>query len=139
MKECTAAVMADPAFWSGLDSMLNARQWNRLEEWSRLGRLAFVTHRSGSHSYDIREVTCRWLRRHGIREPVVCTTDELKSKTVSRLGIEVFVDDNYENCQDVAEQTDALVLMPHRCYNANFSHPKVTRIIAFEEIFSMSL
>lgn len=136
VNECTAEVMADPSFWSGLDSLLSTQQWARLEAWSRQGQLAFVTHRSGSGSYDIHEITHRWLQHHGIQQPVLHTTAELKSKTVSQLGIEVFVDDNYENCQDVAERTDAVVLMPHRCYNSSFSHPKVRRIMGFDEIFT---
>ena len=52
------------------------------------------------------------------------------------IGIQFFVDDRYENCQDVAEKTDAMVLMPHRPYNRSFNHPAVTRIHKFSEVFS---
>jgi hypothetical protein len=46
------------------------------------------------------------------------------------------VDDRYENCQEVAEMTEAVVLMPHRPYNESFTHPGVKKIRDFNEVFS---
>jgi uncharacterized HAD superfamily protein len=62
-------------------------------------------------------------------------TQEKKSLLVQKLNIELFVDDRHENCEDVATQTDAVVLMPHRPYNQAFNHPKVRRIHELDELF----
>jgi uncharacterized HAD superfamily protein len=98
--------------------------------------VVFITHRWVRDSYDINQVTCEWLRRHGIDNPVVYFTQELKSQLVRQMNIELFVDDRHENCEDVATQTEAVVLMPHRPYNQYFAHPKVQRIQDLNELFA---
>lgn len=135
IETCSDLVKRDPDFWSQLDSLLSEEQWARLEDVNRQERLAFITHRSGHESFDIHGVTVQWLRRHGITEPKVHMAQETKSVFVEELKIELFVDDNYEVCRDVAEQTAATVLMPHHHYNRRFSHPRVQRIMQFNEIF----
>jgi len=67
---------------------------------------------------------------------VIHFTKESKAELVEELEIRLFMDDRYENCQDVAEKTEAMVLMPHRPYNRSFNHPAVKRIHNFSELFS---
>lgn len=136
VEACADAVKRDPRFWTGLDSLLSREQWRRLEALNRRKRLSFITHRSGGEGCDIRAVTAEWLQRHGITEPAVFFTDEPKSGFVEELGVALFVDDNYENCREVAEQTGARVMMPHHPYNRAFSHPRVRRITHFDEVFA---
>ena len=136
VKDCSDAVRRDPGFWDGLDSLLSPEQWRRLERLSRRGQLSFITHRTGHESWDIRAVTSGWCRRHGVTNPDVHLVEREKSAVVEKLGLALFVDDNYENCQDVAEHTEARVLMPHHPYNRYFSHPGVTRIMQFNEVFT---
>ena len=136
VEACADAVRRDPVFWTGLDSLLDREQWRRLEELSRRGQLSFITHRTGHESWDIHAVTTQWFRRHGITTPDVHLVENEKSALVEKLGVALFVDDNYENCQDVAEQTNARVLMPHHPYNRWFTHPGVTRIMHFDEVFT---
>jgi len=121
-------VSYDPAFWRGLSSLISDEDWHRLEALSGQGKLVFVTHRYERETYSIPQVSCDWLRRHGISRPVVYFTQSAKSALVDKLGVKLFVDDRHENCQDVAENTEATVLMPHRSYNQSFEHPRVTRI-----------
>ena len=136
VRECADAVRRDPGFWDGLDSLLSAEQWQRLERLSQSRQLSFITHRTGHESWDIHAVTSGWFRRHGITSPDVHLVEKEKSAVVEKLGVRLFVDDNYENCQDVAERTEARVLMPHHPYNRSFSHPGVTRIMHFNEVFT---
>lgn len=135
VRTCADAIKRDPDFWSRLDSLLSQAQWTQLEELNRQERLTFITHRSGHESYDIHGVTVEWLQRHGITEPKVHMAPENKSVFVEELKVALFVDDNYEVCRDVAERTAARVLMPHHHYNRRFSHPRVQRIMQFNEIF----
>jgi len=133
---CMVEVSYDPAFWDGLAPLASERQWYALEELSRQERLVFITHRYERESYSIHNTTCTWLRRHGIKDPVVYFTQDHKSSLVRDLKLQVFVDDRHENCRDVAENTSALVMMPDRCYNSSFEHPKVQRIRDLEDLFA---
>ena len=128
IRECILEVSDTPRFWRDLSPLLDLEQWKLLDALSREERLVFVTHRYEREHYSIHDVTCEWLRRHGISRPVVYFTQDPKSKLVERLGAKLFVDDRYENCRDVADNTDATVLMPHRPYNRTCEHPRVTMI-----------
>jgi uncharacterized HAD superfamily protein len=133
--KCMEEISYDPAFWRRLTPLLSPQEWEALDRLSRQEELVFVTHRYERNTYSIHEVTCDWLKQHGVSRPVVHFTQECKSDLIRQLGVTVFVDDRHENCAAIAEKTDALVLMPHRLYNQAFSHPRVKRINRFTELF----
>jgi len=135
ISECMEKVSYNPGFWQELASLPSPAEWKTLDRYSRERRLIFLTHRWERETYDINQVTCDWLRRNGVSDPVVYFTQEKKSRFVQKLNITLFVDDRQENCQDVAENTAAVVLMPHRPYNQTFSHPRVQRIQDLNELF----
>jgi uncharacterized HAD superfamily protein len=133
--DCMVDASYDPEFWRVLAPLPSQNQWQSLNQLSHDHLLVFITHRWVRDSYDINDVTCEWLRRHGIDNPVVHFTQEKKSELVNQLAVESFVDDRHENCEDVATQTRAIVLMPHRPYNQCFDHPKVRRIQDLTDMF----
>ena len=132
---CMEEVSYDPAFWLELSPLLSEREWQALDDLSRKGRLVFITHRYVRDTYSIHEVTKEWLERQGITDPAVHVTQESKADLVAELGVGLFADDRHENCREVAERTQATVVMPHRLYNESFSHPRVKRIHSFDELF----
>jgi uncharacterized HAD superfamily protein len=134
--QCMEEVSFDPAFWTALEPLLSPEQWRALERVSCEHDLCFITHRWVRDNYDIHQVTCDWLRGHGVSHPRVHFTQENKSEPVRRLNVAVFVDDRHENCEDVATRTDAVVFMPHRPYNCAFHHPRVQRIQELDEVFA---
>lgn len=134
--DCFEKVSYDPSFWQALSPLIAPGVWHKLDGLSQENRLLFITHRYVRDTYDIHGVTCDWLRLHGISKPVVHFTKQSKAPLVESLGIQFFMDDRYENCRDVAEQTRATVLMPNRPYNKSFEHPSVKRIQSFDELFA---
>jgi 5' nucleotidase, deoxy (Pyrimidine), cytosolic type C protein (NT5C) len=135
ISECLASVSYDPNFWEALVPLASERQWAALDRLSRKQKLVFVTHRYEQKGYDIGQVTRDWLRKHGVSDPIVYFTQQHKSELIGKLKVELFVDDRHENCRDVAENTGAVVLMPHRSYNQSFNHPRVKRIQDLDELF----
>ncbi len=134
VEECLMAVSQDRDFWHQITPLLAPSEWEALDDLSRRDELVFITHRYQRETYDINQVTCDWLRKHGVSKPVVHFTQQYKSEVVERLGVKLFVDDRQENCLDVAEKTQATVIMPHRHYNQSFIHPRVKRIRNFNEL-----
>lgn len=133
--ECMETASYDPEFWRAMTPLLSSNQWQALDRISQEHDVVFITHRWVRDTYDIHQITCDWLRRHGLTRPIVYFTQEKKSALIKQLGIKVFVDDRHENCEDVAIETDAVVFMPHRPYNQAFSHPKVRRIHELDELW----
>jgi uncharacterized HAD superfamily protein len=136
VSECIRKVSNDPVFWEQLEPLPTPEHWRALNALSRRERLVFITHRYEPETYDISHVTCEWLKKYGIAHPVVYFTQTHKSELIGKLGVDLFVDDRHENCLDVAENTDAVVFMPHRSYNQSFTHPRVQRIQDLDEIFA---
>ena len=134
--DCMVDASYDPDFWRVLAPLPSQGQWQSLNQLSHDHQVVFITHRWVRDGHDINDVTCDWLRRHGIDNPVVHFTQEKKSELVNQLAVEVFVDDRHENCEDVATQTQAVVLMPHRPYNQRFEQPKLQRIQDLTEMFA---
>lgn len=133
--KCMEEVSSDPGFWEGLSSMITAEEWRDLECLSEKRQLIFLTNRFERESCDMRAVTRKWLTRHGVSNPVVYFTQERKGDLAEQLGLRLFMDDRQENCEDVANKTQAIVLMPHRPYNQSCAHPRVKRIWNFNELF----
>lgn len=136
VSQCILDVSNDPVFWQMLAPLPPPEDWRSLDGLSRQKRLVFITHRYERPTYDINRVTCDWLQKQGITNPVVYFTQNHKSELIDKLRVELFVDDRHENCRDVADNTEAVVLMPHRSYNQSFKHPKVQRIQDLAELFS---
>ena len=133
--KCLEDLSYSPSFWSSLTSLIKVEEWQKLDELSHEKKLVFITHRYERETYSIHDISCHWLRRHGIKRPIVYFTQEPKARLIQELGVSLFVDDRYENCEDAATRTDATVLMPHRTYNQSFAHPRVKRIWNFCELF----
>jgi len=134
--DCMVDASYDPEFWRVLAPLPSQSQWQSLNRLNHEHDLAFITHRWVRDTFDVNQVTCDWLRRQGIDDPVVHFTQEKKSQLVNHLKVELFVDDRHENCEDVATQTDAVVMMPLRPYNRGFDHPKVQRIQDLNDMFA---
>ena len=102
-------VSNDPNFWEALTPLPSAEQWQALDKLSRQQKLVLsLTVTNGR--LIIGQVTCDWLRKHGIANPAVYFTQGQKSELIGKLNVELFVDDRHENCRDVAENTSAVVL-----------------------------
>jgi uncharacterized HAD superfamily protein len=137
VSECIVKVSNDPKFWEQLHPLPPTDQSKILDGLSRQEKLIFVTRRYECDNYNnIHQVTCDWLRKYGVSNPVVNFTQTYKSELIGKLNVDLFVDDRHENCRDIAENTEAVVLMPHRSYNQFFNHPRVQRIQHLSELFA---
>ena len=84
--DCMVDTSYDAEFWRVLSPLPSTDQWQALNQVSRDNEVVFITHRWVRDTYDINQVTCDWLRRHGIDSPVVHFTQEVKSQLVRKLA-----------------------------------------------------
>jgi uncharacterized HAD superfamily protein len=136
VRKCLEDVSNNAAFWLDLKPLITVSEWEKLDQLSYGDRLVFITHRCEGDSYRMADISREWLRKHGIRNPVVHLTREPKARLIQDLDVSLFVDDRHENCEDAATRTVATVLMPDRSYNQSFCHPRVKRIWSFAELFA---
>ena len=136
VSQCLSEIARDEDFWHGLTSIPSTRQWAIIDRLSRERRLVFITHRIKQECFDIASVTSRWLDNQGVTDPVVHVTEEKKSQLIRSLELQCFVDDRHENCEDIANQTEAQAFLLQRPYNQKFAHPRVQRINDLDDFFA---
>ncbi len=89
---------------------------------SRLARLAddrrweviFLTQRPPTRGATVQKQTQAWLRRHGYDFPSVYTTRGSRGAIAAALDLDVVVDDRFEGCVDVADESNARAILVDR-------------------------
>ena len=84
-------------FWSALGELPGARHLKMLDESEH--DVYFVTTRSCG--IKVKQQTERWLKARGVQNPTVLIS-ESKGLIAKGLKLDVFIDDNLENCNDIA-------------------------------------
>ena len=95
-------------FWETLDEIESGSVRGLWELAAERGwEVIFLTSRPASKGDAVQRQTQRWLARRGFELPSVFTTKGSRGRIASALSLDVLVDDNPENCLDVASQSDA--------------------------------
>jgi hypothetical protein len=89
---------------------------------ARLARLAgerrweviFLTQRPPTLGSTVQQQTQAWLRRHGYEMPSVYTTRGSRGAIAAALNLDVVIDDRFEGCVDVADESDARAVLVWR-------------------------
>ena len=95
-------------FWEGLAEtesgivgrlarLADARRWEVL----------FITQRPPTRGATVQKQTQAWLRRHGYDFPSVYTTRGSRGAIAVALNLDVVVDDRFEGCVDVVDESNA--------------------------------
>ena len=109
--------------------------WDRLGETeqgivARLARLAeerrweviFLTQRPPTRGATVQTQTQAWLRRHGYEFPSVYTTRGSRGAIAAALDLDVVVDDRFEGCVDVVDESNARAILVDRQPDERTSH-----------------
>src|SRR5262245_55084112 len=88
--ECIMKVSNDRKCWVQLHLLPSTEHWRILDGLSRKEKLIFVTHRYECDNYSIHQVTCDWLRKHGVSKPIVYFTQNHKSELIGKLNVDLF-------------------------------------------------
>ncbi len=102
-------------FWETLDEIEDGAV-ERLAALARERRweVIFVTSRPDSAGDSVQVQSQRWLEQKGYRLPSVFVTRGSRGKIASALSLDLVVDDNPENCLDIAMESDARAILVWR-------------------------
>jgi hypothetical protein len=128
-RQAFAFAHSSPRFWSDLGAYQGAEQF--VAAINRIGAYVYyVTNRPGINA---KQQTEHWLRsRLGIANPTVLISEH-KGLASRALGLDVYIDDKFENCVDVAI-TGARVYMPTRDWNTFADNSDVRRVDSLVEV-----
>lgn len=117
------AILESPDFWFNLEPMTHdvAQLAIAFEELDDHHEVYFITHRSGQHA---RRQTEDWLvHALGLWEvpTVLLVGYRMKGVAAKALGLDLYIDDNYDNCLDCVEQSPLTrTYLLDRAYNRVF-------------------
>jgi hypothetical protein len=99
-------------FWEGLaetEPGIVARLAQIAER--RRWEVIFLTQRPPTRGSTVQKQTQAWLRRHGYDYPSVFTTRGSRGAIAAALHLDVVVDDRFEGCIDVADESTARAML----------------------------
>lgn len=118
-------------FWETVGTLPNTKQLMRLQE--RITPI-FITSRVSTDGIDVVAQSQNWLERnYGIRDALVVVTKK-KGEEARDLGIEYFIDDKPENCEEVLKHVPGCkVYIQNATYNVQFRHNRINRVQSLNE------
>jgi phosphoglycolate phosphatase-like HAD superfamily hydrolase len=102
-------------FWDGLaetEPGIVARLAQIAER--RRWEVIFLTQRPPTRGSTVQKQTQAWLRRHGYDCPSVYTTRGSRGAIAAALNLDVVIDDRFEGCVDVADESNARAVLVWR-------------------------
>ena len=102
-------------FWETLDE-IESGSVQQLADLARTRRweIIFLTSRPDSAGDSVQVQSQRWLEEKGFVLPSVFVTKGSRGKIASALALDLVVDDNPENCLDIATTSDARAILVWR-------------------------
>ena len=100
-------------------------------------KIYFITARWDMPNDNIQEITKQWLKKNNVEydELIINASDKLQ--LIKEKNIDVFIDDSFKNCKNIAENSNTKVYMMTSRVNGTFNHEKITRVYSWPEIYSL--
>lgn len=100
-------------------------------------KIYFITARWDMPNDNIQEITKQWLKKNNVEydELIINASDKLQ--LIKEKNIDVFIDDSFKNCKNIAENSNTKVYMMTSRVNGSFNHEKITRVYSWPEVYSL--
>ena len=97
-------------------------------------KIFLISARWNMENFDNKEVTLRWLKNNDLTfdELILDTPDKLQF--VKENNIDLFIDDSFKNCSNIANNTSTKVFLMNSKANEGFEDEKVKRVYSWPEI-----
>jgi hypothetical protein len=96
-------------------------------------KIILITARFEYDTFDVRETTKKWLEEKDIPYDKLIINAATKRQAAEENNVDVFIDDSFTNCMDVAEAGIKTFIMDGR-YNSKLNDEKITRVYSWANI-----
>ena len=93
-----------------------------------------ITARWTMRESKVKEITLKWLNDNNVLYDDLFFDAEDKVTLVKNNKIDIFIDDSYQNCNDVSKKTNTKVFMMNTRVNENFNIKNVKRVYSWCEV-----
>lgn len=100
-------------------------------------KIYLITARWDMPNDNIQEITKQWLKENKVEydELVINASDKLQ--LVKEKNIDIFIDDSFNNCKNIAENSNTKVYMMTSRVNGNFHDSKIERVYSWPEVYNL--
>ncbi len=108
---------------------------NKLKEEGH--KIYLITARWDMPNDNIQEITKQWLKENDVKydELIINASDKLQ--LIKEKNIDIFIDDSFNNCKSIAENTNTKVYMMTSGVNGNFNDENIKRVYSWPEIYDL--
>ena len=100
-------------------------------------KIYLITARWEMRADNVKEITFKWLKDNNIQYDEIFLNASDKLKIAKENNIEVFVDDSFKNCKNIADNTNIKVYMMNSRANEDFEDQKIQRVFSWPEIYNL--
>lgn len=93
-------------------------------------QIYIITARFESDKFDVRKATKKWLDQNHIYYDKLFVNIDKKAKVASQNQVDIFIDDSFKNCQEVANQKIKTYIFDTRM-NENLQDAKIKRVYSW--------
>ena len=108
---------------------------NKLREQGH--KIYLITARWDMPGDNVKELTRKWLAEKEVKYDELIINASDKAKLVEEKKIDIFIDDSFNNCKSIAENTNSKVYMMTSRVNGNLNDDKVKRVFSWPEIYDL--
>lgn len=100
-------------------------------------KIYLITARWDMPKDNVKDITKQWLIENNIEydELIINASDKLK--LVEEKNIDIFIDDSFNNCKNIVENSNTKAYMMTSRVNGSFSHEKIKRVYSWPEVYSL--
>lgn len=100
-------------------------------------KIYLITARWDMPNDDIQGITKQWLIENNVEydELIINASDKLK--LVEEKNIDIFIDDSFNNCKNIAVNSNAKVYMMTSRVNGSFEDENIKRVYSWPEIYDL--
>lgn len=106
---------------------------NKLKEEGN--RIFFISSRWEDKNENVYRITSDWLESNNINFDYLYINVTHKSEIINHNNIQLFIDDNYNNCKDAKKKTNAIVYIMNSKANSKAQLDGITRVFDWDEIY----
>ena len=108
---------------------------NKLREQGH--KIYLITARWDMPGDNVKEITRKWLEEKEVKYDELIINASDNAKLVEENKIDIFIDDSFNNCKSIAENTNSKVYMMTSRVNGNLNDYKVKRVFSWPEIYDL--
>ena len=100
-------------------------------------KIYLITARWEMRSDNVKKITETWLKENDVEYDYLFMNADDKLKIIQENNIDIFIDDSFNNCKKIVDNSDTTVYMMTSRVNCNLEDDKITRVFSWPQIYDL--